>query len=152
MRCKILLHCEITLGRVASTTISASTQLNRSINPFTAEELPMSTPFAIADYVDFSKRMLAPATKFSEVAIKTLEQVARYQYELAGDYLNFGIEQLQSASKTKDVSELVSKQSELASNLVEKLTKRSQDLTKIAADAQAGFTKWIDETAATKLA
>lgn len=112
----------------------------------------MSTPFAVTDYVDFSKRLLTPATRFGEVAVKTLEQIARYQYEVAGDYLNFGIEQLQTASKTKDVSELVSKQGELASNLVEKLTKRSQDLSKIAAEAQAGFTQWVDETAALKIA
>jgi phasin family protein len=112
----------------------------------------MTTPFAVTDYVDFSKRMLAPALRFNEMTVKTLEQVARYQYEIAGDYLNFGIEQLQSVSKTKDVSELVSKQSELASNLVEKLTKRSQDFSKIAADAQAGLTKWVDETAALKIA
>ncbi len=112
----------------------------------------MSTPFAVTDYVDFSKRMLAPAIKFNEIAVKTLEQFARYQYDIAGDYLNFSIEQLQSASKTKDVGELVSKQSEMTSSFVEKLTKRSQDLTKIAADAQAGFTKWVDETAALKIA
>lgn len=112
----------------------------------------MTTPFAVADYVDFSKRMLAPATRFGEVAAKTLEQVARYQYEIAGDYLNFGIEQLQTVAKTKDISELVSKQSELTSGLVEKLTKRSQDFSKIAADAQAGFTKWVDETASLKIA
>ncbi|MEQ1579674.1 MAG: phasin family protein [Steroidobacteraceae bacterium] len=112
----------------------------------------MTTPFAVTDYVDFSKRMLTPAIKFNEMAVKTLEQMARYQYTLAGDYLNFGIEQLQSVSQTKDVGELVSKQSELASSLVEKLTKRSQDLSKIAADAQAGFTKWVDETAALKVA
>lgn len=112
----------------------------------------MSTPFAVTDYVDFSKRLLAPAARFSELAAKTLEQVARYQYDVVGDYLNFGIEQLQTATKTKDVSELVSKQSELTSSLVEKLTKRSQDFSKIAADAQADFTKWVDETAALKVA
>lgn len=112
----------------------------------------MSTPFALADYVDFSKRLLAPATRFGEVTAKTLEQIARYQYDVAGDYLNFGIEQLQTISKTKDVSELVSKQSELTSNLVEKLTKRSQDFSKIAAEAQAGFTQWVDDTAALKVA
>jgi len=112
----------------------------------------MSTPFAVTDYVDFSKRMLAPAVRFNEMAVKTLEQLARYQYEVAGDYLNFGMEQLNTVTKTKDVGELVSKQSELASSLVEKLTKRSQDFSKIAADAQVGFTKWVDETAAVKIA
>ncbi len=112
----------------------------------------MTTPFAVTDYVDFSKRMFTPAIRFNEIATKTLEQFARYQYELAGDYLNFGIQQLQSVAQTKDVGELVSKQSELASTLVEKLTKRSQDFSKIAADAQAGFTKWVDETAALKVA
>lgn len=110
----------------------------------------MSTPFT--DYVDFSKRLLAPAVRFNEIAAKTLEQFARYQYDLAGDYLNFGIEQLHTVAQTKDVSELVSKQSELASGLVEKLTKRSQDFSKIAAEAQAGFTKWVDETAAVRVA
>lgn len=110
----------------------------------------MTTPFAVADYVDFSKRMLAPALRFSEITAKTLEQVARYQYEVAGDYLNFGIEQVHTVSKSKDVGELVAKQSEMTSNFVEKLTKRSQDLSKIATDAQADFTKWVDEAAALK--
>jgi len=108
----------------------------------------MTNPFDFNAYTEYTKRSFAPLSRFNTVAAQTLEKVARYQYEVTGDYMNFGIEQLHAATQAKDLAELAGKQTELVNGLIEKLTKRSQDLTKIAAEAQAQYTKWFEESAA----
>jgi hypothetical protein len=84
--------------------------------------------------------------RFNEIAAKNLERSARYQYELAGDFLNLGIAQLHAAAQSKDVTEMVHKQTELTTSFVEKQSARSQDLMKLAGEAQSEFTKWMDQT------
>jgi phasin family protein len=105
-------------------------------------------PFEFDAFLDSAKKAFAPMVRFNEIAAKNLERTARYQYGLAGEYLDLGIAQLQAASQAKDFSEMVQKQTELSSAFVEKQTARSQDLMKLAGETQSDFTKWLDQTAA----
>lgn len=99
-------------------------------------------------FVDASKKALAPAIKFNELATQGFERIARQQYAFAGEMLEIAIKQLQLPSQVKDVNELAAKQVELTTQLVEKTTQRSQDMVKLATEQQAELTKWYDKAAA----
>ncbi len=105
-----------------------------------------NTTAEINSFVEQTRKLSAPFVKANELSAKAFERVARYQYEIAGDALNFGIAQLHAATQAKDVQTLLQKQAELANSYFEKQTQRSQDLLKIASEAQAEFTSFVDST------
>lgn len=109
----------------------------------------MSTTTAeMNTFIENTRKFAAPFTRASEVSAKTFEKLARYQYEVAGDWLNLSIAQLYAATQSKDVTELLKKQAELTNAYVEKQTQRSQDFLKIASEAQADVTQLVDTAAA----
>mgnify|MGYP003547224517 CR=1 FL=1 len=102
------------------------------------------------DYTDFAKRAFAPTTRFNEVLVSNIERVARFQYELAGDLMQFSLDQLHATVKARDLPTLLSKQREIATKFAEKATTRQQALAEMATESQAGFARWIED--ATSLA
>ena len=101
-----------------------------------------------ADLGDFAKRAFTPATRLNETVVANVERIARFQYELTGDLLQFGLDQLHATAKAKDLPTLLSKQRELATKFVEKAQNRQKDLAEIASESQAGFAKWIEDATA----
>lgn len=109
---------------------------------------PMSTTTAeMNSFIENTRRMTAPFTRATEVSARTFEKLARYQYEVAGDWLNLSIAQLHAATQSKDVPEMMKKQAELANQYFEKQTQRSQDFLKIATEAQTDVTQLVDTAA-----
>ena len=99
-------------------------------------------------FIEASQKALAPALRFNEISARTIEKLARLNYEAFGDFLNFGLAQLQLGTSVKDVPALVQKATELTHQFVEKQTQRSQDFLKLASESQADYTQWLDTTAA----
>ena len=97
------------------------------------------------DYTNFAKRAYAPATRFNEVMLGNVERVARFQYELAGDLMQFALDQMNASVKAKDLPTLLSKQREIATKFAEKATTRQQALAELATESQAGFARWIED-------
>ena len=100
-------------------------------------------------YTDFAKLAFAPATRLNETVVGNFESFARFQYDLAGDYMQLAIDQMQATVKARDLGALVARQSEIASKFVEKQTQRQQAFAKMATDAQARMAKLVDEAATT---
>jgi len=106
----------------------------------------MSTTAAeINSFVDQTRKLYAPMAKFGEIQARAFERVAKYNYEVAGDWLNLSIAQLHAATQAKDVPALMQKHAELANGYLEKQTQRSQELLKIATETQAEFTQAVDQ-------
>jgi len=99
-------------------------------------------------YLDFAQRAAAPVTRLNELAVRNVERVARLQYDMAGDWMQFALAQMHAAVEAKDVGGLLSRQAEVASQFVEKASRRQQDLARISADSQADFVRWVDESGA----
>jgi hypothetical protein len=107
----------------------------------------MTNPTAeINAFIDNSRKLAEPAAKLQALSARTFERFARYGYEVAGDYLNLAIATVHAATQAKDGPELLKKQAELANACFEKQTQRSQDFLKLAGEAQADVTSWIDQT------
>lgn len=105
-----------------------------------------NTTAEINSFVEQTRKFSAPLLKANELTAKAFERVARYNYELAGDALNFGLAALHTATQAKDVPALLQKQAEITNSFFEKQTQRAQDFLKIASESQAEFTSFVDTT------
>jgi phasin family protein len=92
------------------------------------------------------KNAFAPALKAQQEGVKALDRVGRYQYAVAGDYLEWSLAQAKAAVIAQNPAELVSKSVELNTALGEKLRARAQEFVKLAADAQTGFSEVVNES------
>jgi len=107
------------------------------------------TTAEINAFTENSRKFAEPAQRFAAFSAQLTEGFLRHSYEAAGDFLNLGIAALHGATQAKDMSELVSKQSELARVCIEKQTERSKDLFKLASESQAHVTEWLGQTTST---
>jgi phasin family protein len=106
----------------------------------------MAAKSTTTDYTDFARRAFAPATRLNEVVVGNVERLAKFQYELTGDLLQFGLDQLNATVKAKDLPTLLAKQREIASKYAEKAQARQQNLAELATESQAGFARWIEDS------
>jgi phasin family protein len=107
----------------------------------------MATSRPKTDYTDFAKRAFAPAARFNETLVGNIERVARFQYEVTGDLMQFALDQMHASVKAKDLPTLLAKQREIATKFAEKATVRQQALAEMAAESQASLAKWIEDAA-----
>jgi phasin family protein len=90
----------------------------------------------------------APVLKAQQEGVKALERLGRYQYAVAGDYLEWILTQAKATVGTTSPTEFFAKQTELGSALSEKLRNRGQELATIASEAQTTLTQLVSEAAA----
>jgi phasin family protein len=97
---------------------------------------------------DTYRQAFAPVIAAQQTGLKTLERLARYQFAVAGDYLDWTLAQVKTSAEPKSVSDLVSQQSALNTSFGEKLRARAEEFTQIASESQGNVTKWFDEARA----
>jgi phasin family protein len=90
----------------------------------------------------------APALAAQQEAMKSFERLARYQYALIGDYLEWSVSQAQALAAAKSPAEIVAKQAELGTKISEQLRGRVQELTSITSDAQSTLNQLFTEASA----
>jgi Phasin protein len=90
----------------------------------------------------------APVLKSQQEGVKVLDRVGRYQYAVAGDYLEWSLAQAKAALNSQTPADFVSKQVELTTALSEKLRARAQEFVTLATDSQASFADAMKQTAA----
>jgi phasin family protein len=99
-------------------------------------------------YTDFAKRAFAPATRLNETVAGNVERLARFQYELAGELLQFALDQMHAAVKARDLGTLLARQSELAGRFVHTMTARQQAFARLTTEAQASIAHWVEDATA----
>ena len=97
---------------------------------------------------DAYKDAFAPVMKAQQEGFKTVERLARYQFAVAGDCLDWSLAQANAVVHTKSVAELVGQQTDLNSRLSDKLRARTEEFSQIATETQGAVTQWFDATAA----
>ncbi len=90
----------------------------------------------------------APALKSQQEGLKAIDRVGRYQYAVAGDYLEWSLAQAKAALGAQSPTEFVSKQVELTTALSEKLRARAQEFVTLATETQTSFTEVVNEATA----
>ncbi len=91
------------------------------------------------------KAAFAPVLKAQQEGITAIDRVGRYQYAVAGDYLEWSLAQAKAALGAQTPAEFVSKQVELTTALSEKLRARAQEFVTLATEAQSSFTNAVSE-------
>src|ERR1700739_832846 len=80
--------------------------------------------------------------------IKAHGRLARLNYAVAGDVLESSLARVHAGFVAATASELVSKQTELHSQLIEKLRERAQEFSTVTSEIQAKFSQMGNEFAA----
>ena len=98
-------------------------------------------------WLDTYRDSFASVQKAQEQGFKAIERFARFQYAVAGDYLEAGLAHTQAALAVKTPAELIAKQTELSTRLGEKLRARVQEFATIATEVQGTVATFATETA-----
>ena len=98
--------------------------------------------------IDTYKNAFAPVLKAQQEGITAIDRVGRYQYAVAGDYLEWSLAQAKAALGAQTPAEFVSKQVELTTALSEKLRARAQEFVTLATETQNSFTNVVNEASA----
>ena len=108
----------------------------------------IDTTFDPTKIVEAWRNAFAPALKTQQEGLKALDRLSRYQYAVAGDYLEYGLAHAKAAVTSQSPSEFVTKQVELTNGLSDKLRVRAQEFVNLASEAQNGFSDLISEATA----
>lgn len=92
------------------------------------------------------RNAFAPVLKAQQEGVKVFDRVGRYQYAIAGDYLEWSLAQAKLALAAQTPADFFSKQVELTTALSEKLRARAQEFATLATEAQASFTDAVKAT------
>jgi hypothetical protein len=91
---------------------------------------------------------IAPTLRVQQEGLKAIERLGRYQYAVATDYLEWSLAQSNANLTAKSPIELAQTQTELATQLKDKIKVRAQEFVNLAVDAQSAFTQLLTETTA----
>ena len=103
--------------------------------------------FDMNSWLDAYRESFSSVQKAQEQGFKAVERFARFQYTVAGDYLDAGIAHTQAALAAKTPSELITRQTELNAHLGEKLRARAQEFATLATEVQGSLSSFAAETA-----
>src|ERR1022692_907001 len=78
----------------------------------------------------------APTLKAQQEGVKAIDRLGRYEYAVAGDYLEWSLAQAKAALAAQTPSDFVTKQVELTTALSERLRARAQEFVTLATEAQ----------------
>jgi hypothetical protein len=107
----------------------------------------------IQKYLDFQREAFEPFRALSEVAAQTFERVARQNYVVLGDYVEFAVDQARLPAQVTDVNDFIGRQISCTRAFGEKLARRTQEYAEIARSAQdAAVTAAADKRTAAKKA
>jgi hypothetical protein len=95
-----------------------------------------------------AREAFAPVLDAQREGFKSLERLARLQYAVAGDVLESGLARVNATFAVSTASELLSRQTELNTQLVEKLRARAEEFAAVTSEFQAKFTQLGTEIAA----
>ena len=93
--------------------------------------------------IDAYRNALAPTLQAQQEGLKTLESFGRYQYAIAGDYLEWSLAQAKAAFSSANPAELAASQTALATQFGERFKSRVQEFVNLAATAHTSFNQLV---------
>ena len=104
--------------------------------------------FDVNTSFDSYRDAFAPVLRAQQEAMKSVERLARSQFGVAGDYLEWSLAQTKATVAAKSAAELVGQHTEINSRLSEQLKKRAQEFAVIATETQGAVSQWLGEATA----
>jgi len=91
---------------------------------------------------------VAPAPRAQQEALKALERFGRYQYSVAGDYLDWSVAQARAILMPCTPAEHVASQITLATQFGEKMQGRVREFVNLASETRASFRELVGDATA----
>jgi hypothetical protein len=104
--------------------------------------------FDLTALFDSYKEALAPVFRAQQEGLKTIERLARYQFAVAGDYLDWSLSQAKASVGPKSAADLLREQTALNTQFGEKLRARGDEFRQIATETQGAVSQFIGDTSA----
>ncbi len=104
-------------------------------------------------WLETYKETFASFSKAQQDGFKALERFARFNYAVAGDYLEAGLAHAKAALNaraavgTQTVADLFAKQADLSNQLSEKLRARAQEFSTLASEVQESVSSFAADAA-----
>ncbi len=95
-----------------------------------------------------TREAFAPVLKAQQEGFKTLERLARLQYAVAGDVLETSLARVNATFGATTPTELLSKQTELTSQFVDKLRARADEFATVTSEIQTKMNEFGAEVGA----
>jgi hypothetical protein len=106
----------------------------------------MTNPtFDMKSWFQTYRSAFAPALRAQQEGLKAFERLARYQYAVAGDCLEFSLSAAKAALGAKSGEDLMAAQNELSSSLSDQMHKRADEFVTIASESQNTLTSLFAE-------
>lgn len=109
--------------------------------------------YDLSTWLETYRETVASFSKAQQEGFKALERFARFNYAVAGDYLEAGLAHARAALTaraavgTQTMADLLAKQAELSNQLSEKLRVRAQEFSTLASDVQESVSSFASEAA-----
>lgn len=94
------------------------------------------------------RETFAPVAKVQQKGLQTLERLARYQFAVAGDYLEWSIAHANIGVSSNNLADGVAKHTELNTLLGDRLRARAKEFNQIATETQGEVTQWFNQASA----
>jgi hypothetical protein len=91
----------------------------------------------IQNYWESQQEIFAPMRAFGGVAAETFERIARQNYAVFGDYVEFAVEQLKLSTQARDATDYFGRNWAQTQAFGAKLARRAQEYVEIAQSVQA---------------
>ena len=95
----------------------------------------------LQDFAKLQAEFLAPVREMTGLAADSFESLARLNYSVSGDWLDYTVEQTQLLASTDNMASLMSKQYETSKQFGEKISGRATEYSDLAKDYQASLQK-----------
>ena len=97
---------------------------------------------------DTYRQAFAPMFTAQQKYLKTVERLARYQFAVAGDFMDWSLSHAKAGTEPQTVADLVGQQTALNTQFSDKLRARAEEFTQIASETQGAVSQWLDEAGA----
>jgi Phasin protein len=97
---------------------------------------------------DAYREALAPTLHAQQEGLKAIESFGRYQYAIAGDYLEWSLAQAKAGLAATSPAELAATQAALATQFGDRFKSRVQEFVNLATTAQSSLTQVVGEATA----
>jgi phasin protein len=98
--------------------------------------------------IESGRRATAPAVRAQLEAVKAIERFSRYHYNVAGDYLEWGLAQARAVLAVATPAEHVASQTALATQLGKKLQGRAREFVSLASETRTTFNDLVGDATA----
>lgn len=103
-----------------------------------------NTPFATLDeMMAQGRRLFGPVVDFNEITARTVEEIARQQFDLLGQTLDFGVGRLQAMQRAENLTTYVEEQGRVATEYGTRVKEHAEATLKTVAGAQKAYADWL---------